>query len=89
MSIINFFQREFIIWLIKAVYAVFLDHVWLRFAVLLIVVLFKHRYEVLSEEEAGEEVYEVPIIQVSWLSQSFIFCFVLFFANQHTKIFAA
>lgn len=42
----------------------FLDHVWLRFAVLLIV-LFKHRYEVLSEEEAGEEVYEVPIIQVS------------------------
>ena len=43
----------------------FLDHVWLRFAVLLIVVLFKHRYEVLSEEEVGEEVYEVPIIQVS------------------------
>lgn len=43
----------------------FLDHVWLRFAVLLIVVLFKQRYEVLSEEEAGEEVYEVPIIQVS------------------------
>ena len=69
----------------------FLDHVWLCFAVLLIVVLFKHRYEVLSEEEAGEEVYEVPIIQVSWLSQFFyfLFCFVLFFANHHTKIFAA
>ena len=45
--------------------SMFLDHVWLCFAVLLIVVLFKHRYEVLSEEEAGEEVYEVPIIQVS------------------------
>ena len=60
----------------------FLDHVWLRFSVLLIVVLFKHRYEVLSEEEAGEEVYEVPIIQVSWLSRFFVlFCFVLFFAN--------
>ena len=43
----------------------FLDHVWLCFAVLFIVVLFKHRYEVLSEEEAGEEVYEVPIVQVS------------------------
>ena len=58
----------------------FLDHVWLRFAVLLIVVLFKHRYEVLSEEEAGEEVYEVPIVQVSWLSRFFfifLFCFLL------------
>ena len=59
-------DRNFVnIFFIKAVYSVFLDHVWLRFAVLLIVVLFKHRYEVLSEEEAGEEVYEVPIIQVS------------------------
>ena len=72
----------------------FLDHVWLHFAVLSIVVLFiiivLHRYEVLSEEEAGEEVYEVPIIQVSRLSQFFlIFCFVLFFVNHHTKISAA
>ena len=58
----------------------FLDHVWLRSAVLLIVVLFKHRYEVLSEEEAAEEVYEVPIVQVSWLSRFFfifLFCFLL------------
>lgn len=67
----------------------FLDHVWLRFAVLLIVVLLKHRYEVLSEEEAGEEVYEVPIVQVSWLSRFFLNFFVLFFANHRTKIFAA
>ena len=67
----------------------FLDHVWLRSAVLLIVVLFKHRYEVLSEEEAGEEVYEVPIVQVSWLSRFFLNFFVLFFANHRTKIFAA
>ena len=67
----------------------FLDHVWLCFAVLLIVVLFKHRYEVLSEEEAGEEVYEVPIVQVSWLSRFFFYFFVLFFANHRTKIFAA
>ena len=54
----------------------FLDHVRLGFAVLLIVVLFKHRYEVLSEEEAGEEVYEVPIVQVSWLSRFFLNFFV-------------
>ena len=67
----------------------FLDHVWLCFAVLLIVVLFKHRYEVLSEEEAGEEVYEVPIVQVSWLSRFFFNFFVLFFANHRMKIFAA
>ena len=30
--------------------------------------LFRCSYEVLSEEEAGEPVYEVPIIQVSPLS---------------------